>query len=421
MGTTKELRHQHCAVYADSKADKRSFIKDITAGNPPAGLEWTKKLEGAVFSSISLERFLEEEIIHEAKLLPREREQSLQSMSSGERKKALLQYLLEGKPDFLLLDNPFDNLDTDSQHRLRKQLQDNAGQVILVQLFSRIGDILPFIDHFGELQNGTLHWFRDKKELLTSLGTTDIQFAGQIPEALQPYDYREEVLVQLREVSVSYGERQVLDKVNWTVRKGEFWQLSGKNGSGKTTILSMITGDNPKAYGQDISLFGRKKGSGESVWELKHYIGYFTPAMIDRFRGYHSLENMLISGLTDSIGLYIRPSEAQQRLARAWLKLLGLWEERDLYFHELTRARQRLLMCARAMIKHPLLLILDEPTAGLDETGAALFTALTNKIARESDTAIIYVSHREEAGLDPGKVYVLEEGVHGSRGGIRNK
>ncbi len=197
--------------------------------------------------------------------------------------------------------------------------------------------------------------------------------------------------------------------------------MAGKNGSGKTTLLSMITGDNPKAYGQNIFLFGTRKGSGESVWDIKKNIGYFTPAMVDRFRGYHSLENMLISGLLDSIGLYIKPSQAQLRVAREWLALLDMEDKKDCYFHDLSLGQQRLIMCVRAMIKHPLLLILDEPTAGLDDASAALVVDLVNKMAAESQTTIVFVSHRKEPELKSHFVYQLELTPEGSVGKVMDK
>jgi molybdate transport system ATP-binding protein len=217
---------------------------------------------------------------------------------------------------------------------------------------------------------------------------------------------------------VAYGDTPILHAINWDIRPGEFWQLRGKNGSGKTTLLSMITGDNPKGYGQELILFGIKKGSGESIWDIKKKIGYFTPAMIDRFTGYHSLQNMLISGIMDSIGLYIKPTEVQIRLAGEWLALIGMRGMKETYFHDLSMGHQRLVMCVRAMIKHPLLLILDEPTAGLDDRSARLFVSLVNKIAEESKTAIVFVSHREEPGLQAKFEYELVESEKGSLGKV---
>ena len=138
--------------------------------------------------------------------------------------------------------------------------------------------------------------------------------------------------------------------------------------------------------------------------------------MTDRFRGYHTLLNMLISGLVDSIGLYIKPTESQVNLAVKWLALLGMEHKKNTYFHEINKGEQRLVMCARAMIKHPLLLILDEPTSDLDDQAAALVVALVNKIALESNSTIIFVSHREEPQLQPQFIYELQATSIGSIG-----
>jgi molybdate transport system ATP-binding protein len=227
-------------------------------------------------------------------------------------------------------------------------------------------------------------------------------------------------LVQFNNVSVSYEERCILKNINWQINKGEFWQLIGPNGSGKSTLLSMITGDNPKAYNQNLILFGRKKGTGETVWDIKAKIGYVNALMTHYFERRDTIENMVISGLNDSIGLYIKPSEVQIHLADEWLKLIGLYDQRKKVFVDLSAGKQRLVMIARAMIKHPPLLILDEPTTGLDDHDAMVFTTLVNKIAAETNTAIIYVSHRKESGLSPDFIYELLPNEEGSIGKIIN-
>ncbi|MEI7736859.1 MAG: ATP-binding cassette domain-containing protein, partial [Ferruginibacter sp.] len=197
-----------------------------------------------------------------------------------------------------------------------------------------------------------------------------------------------------------------------------FWQLIGPNGSGKTTMLSMIYGNNPKAYGQNLILFGKRKGTGESVWEIKEKIGYFSSAITLEFDRSDTLEQMIISGFNDSIGLYIHPTDLQIQRAAAWLQLLKMYEQRKQLFRNFSMAQQRLILIARAMVKHPPLLILDEPTAGIDDESAELFSALVNKIAAESNTAILYVSHRDEQGLAPKYIFELEPGTDGSTGKV---
>ena len=335
-------------------------------------------------------------------------------MSSGEQKKALLQHILKGNPDYIILDNPFDNLDVASQANLKQELQSISSDTSLVQLISRKFDVLPFIDSFFKLEGKDLIAFKEFQKV--SNDTRTYNFVGSIPPPIENLNYEEDALIELKQVNVSYFGKPILKNINWKIRKGEFWELRGKNGSGKTTILSIITGENPKGYGQELFIFGRKKGSGESVWDIKKRIGYFTPSMTDKFTGYHSVENMLISGLNDSIGLYTKPTEIQLRTAKTWLQLIEMWNYKDSLFNDLSMGQKRLVMCARAMIKHPILLIFDEPTAGLDDASATLFVGLVNKFAKESDTTVIFVSHRKEPNLHPDFIYELEIGEKGSTG-----
>lgn len=410
------MNKKHWAIFVDNTSRKDDLVDAILEQNAPPGFETLNHLKGYLFSKRVLERFIDKEDRHGTKLINADRAQALKSMSSGEQKKALLKHLLNLEPDFLIMDNPFDNLDVGSQEKLRQQLSEASEKIGIVQLISRKSDVLPFIDSFARLEGSHIHFYVDKSEALSTSHGPGLK--GEVPQAPYQYEIEDEVLIRLNKVCVSYGDKPILQNIDWTIKKGEFWELRGNNGSGKTTILSMITGDNPKGYGQDLRIFGHKKGSGESVWEIKKLIGYFTPSITDKFTGYHSVEHMIISGLTDSIGLYVRPTEIQLRLAKEWLQLIGLWQVKDKLFHDLTMGQKRLVMCARAMIKHPPLLILDEPTAGLDDSSAALFVTLVNKFAKESDTTTIFVSHRKETGLDPDYVYQLEMGAQGSKGKV---
>ncbi|NER10614.1 molybdate transport system ATP-binding protein [Muriicola jejuensis] len=378
----------------------------------PSGFEELEHKKGALFSTSEILRWMEEELRHDRKVLARETEQSLQSMSSGERKKALFRYLMEQQPEYLILDNAFDNLDRGSRDDLVGKITVLADSTSLIQILSRRSDLLPFIDKRARWEGGELMWLKHPEKE----GPGNDPFPTALPPAPETRVNTDPFLIELRDVSVSFGDRKVLDRITWKIAPGDFWELRGPNGSGKTTLLSLITGDSPKAYGQEIYLFGNRKGSGESVWDIKQHIGYITPSLTDRFRGYHTLEQMLISGLVDSIGLYTIPTEKQKDLAGSWLELLGLTESKNTYFHDLSKGQQRLVMCARAMIKHPLLLILDEPTADLDDHAAELVVHLVNKMATESHTAVLFVSHREEPELKPRGILQLNPTEAGSEG-----
>ncbi len=405
-------RLPHVALFTDSYSQKGALAKDILEGRIPKELSFLSGKKGAYFSNVRMEAFLEEEARHDRSEVNPGEGRALRTYSSGERKKALLWHILKDEPEFLILDNPFDNLDRSFQEVLRDQLEALSDHVLMIQFISRNSDILPCIRKRSFLEGDQILDFPDyiPREAIGGV----VLGAGRIPPPLSDPGELPEVLVRFRKVSVSYGKKPVLRDVDWEVRQGEFWELRGPNGSGKSTLITMITGDNPKAYGQQIECFGKPKGSGESVWDIKERIGYFTPAMTDRFRGYHSLEHMIISGLTDSIGLYTEPTELQKALAREWLEILGLKERSGALLCDQSPGIQRLIFCARAMVKHPPLLILDEPTAGLDDQAAALVVALIRKMAGESRTAIVFVSHRVEEGLVPQKVMELIPGSQGS-------
>ncbi len=262
-----------------------------------------------------------------------------------------------------------------------------------------------------------------KKENAKTFLETNPIFDMHIQKIILPNEYDENhfelnPLIKLNAISVQYNEKKVLNKVNWTINSGEFWQLVGPNGCGKSTLISIICGDNPQGYGQDLILFGKKKGSGESIWDIKRQIGYFTRAMIAQFKHVDTVENMIVSGLFDTIGLYTKPSEMQYDIAKSWIEMMGVGF-RNKTFPHLSVGQQRMVMVARAMVKHPPLLILDEPTIELDDENSILFIEMINAIVKEKKTAILYVSHRDEPNLKPDKIFELFPTNDGSVGIVR--
>lgn len=408
----------HWAIFTETSTPVRELLYSFLHGPYPKGFEILEHKKGVLFSTVEIARFIEEELRHDQKILTKNKAQSLQSMSSGERKKALFSHLLSQNPEYMILDNAFDNLDALSRKYFVETIEAIRNSVIIIQVLSRSSDLLPFIEHYASWHEYHLQLLETVPGVKKPPLDNPHNFDQPLPSSNKKSVYNHPTLIELCKVSVSYEDKPILDEINWRIAPGDFWELKGPNGSGKTTLLSLITGDNPKGYGQDLFLFGNKKGSGESVWDIKKQIGYVTPALTDRFRGYHTVENMLISGLVDSIGLYIQPTDAQKKLAAAWLSILGLEDKKDRYFHDLGKGQQRLAMCARAMIKQPLLLILDEPTSDLDDASAELVVRLVNKLGKESSTAIVFVSHRTEPGLCPQYLLELLPTEKGSKGNV---
>lgn len=377
-------------------------------------------LKGSLNSTITIEKLIDEERKHDRFLIQTSGNKSLESMSSGQQKKALLNYLIAQQPNFILLDDVYSNIDKETQLAITKTLTELSETTLLIQLFFRKRDMLPCIENVYSVngqncivQKQSVEEFQQNEDHTKN---TTHQF--KLPTHFSENHIDIDPLIELRSVSVHYEDKDVLDKVSWTICKGEFWQLVGPNGSGKSTMITMISGDNPKAYGQDMWLFGRKKGSGETIWDIKKQIGYFTPSLTQLFTHDDTVENMIISGLVDSIGLYTIPTDLQKDTAKQWMDMLGP-AFRNKSFQHLSIGQQRMVMVARAMVKHPPLLILDEPTIELDDENSRLFIEMVNAIAAEKQIAIIYVSHRDEENLQPDKVFELIPSAKGYTGIIR--
>ncbi|WP_318543217.1 ATP-binding cassette domain-containing protein [Marixanthotalea marina] len=403
--------HTHKAIYISNKDDKQQLIEWLMSGEL---LSDFKNKKGVLFSEITINKFIDEEVRHDHFYIATPNKKNLQTSSEGERKKALLNYLISQNPDYLVVDNVFGNLDTTSQQHIVNELTQLSLKIPIIQITNRKKEVLPFISQVYSWQGDSLVPITDLNNI-TDAKTNP--FVGALPKYVGPDFEAINPLVVFKNVTVRYGERTIVKDINWEIKKGEFWQLVGPNGAGKSTLLSMIFGDNPKAYHQDITLFGMKKGSGESVWDIKKHIGYFSSEMLRGFMRSETIENMILSGFYDSVGLYKYPSETQIAMAKQWLEILGMYHIKNKSFLFLSRGHQRLVLIARAMVKQPPLLILDEPTNGLDDADADLFCQLINKIATETPTAILYVSHRKEDQLlAPDFVYELIPSETGSVG-----
>jgi ABC-type molybdenum transport system, ATPase component/photorepair protein PhrA len=413
-------KQANIGIYLSNTANKKLIINSIMGNELLQRHIDLSVLKGVLHSTITIEKLIDEELRHDRFVIQTNENKTLESMSSGQQKKALLSYLIDQKPEYMVLDDVYSNIDKATQESITKSLGELSSNVLLIQLFFRRRDILPCIDSVYSVNENNQITLEETAEKFMLSTETNSQATHRL--TLPPHFSEQHIdidpLIQLNAVSVHYGEKKVLNNVSWTIKRGEFWQLVGPNGAGKSTIITMICGDNPKAYGQDMILFGRKKGSGETIWDIKRQIGYFTPNMIHQFTRDDSVENMIISGLLDSVGLYVVPTDLQKDTAKLWIDMLGP-SFRNKSFQSLSIGQQRMVMVARAMVKHPPLLILDEPTIEMDDENSRIFIEMVNAIAAEKQVAIIYVSHREEENLKPEKIFELVPTDLGSTGIIK--
>ena len=326
------------------------------------------------------------------------------SLSTGETRKVMLIRALVSQPDLLILDEPFDGLDADSVLILKNILIELVEQIPVVFVMNRLSEIPDYVSHLAYMDSGSLDHVVDRSnreadrdlQQLLHLKTTDLSIPKADPSQSVPLLDPAQPLVRMRELRVAYGDNVVFDHLDWQIKPGQHWQITGPNGSGKTCLLNLVTGDHPQCYVNDIFVFGFQRGHGESIWEIKQHIGYVSTALQWEYRVSISLRNVIISGFYDSIGLYQSATDSQKLIADEWLRLLGMNERADQPFNQLSYGDQRLLLIARAMVKHPNMLILDEPCLGLDDVNRQLVLALIEKICVASETTVIYVNHHSE-------------------------
>jgi molybdate transport system ATP-binding protein len=200
-------------------------------------------------------------------------------------------------------------------------------------------------------------------------------------------------LIQMKNATVKYGDHLILNGVTWTMKSGENWAIIGPNGAGKTTLLSLITGDNQQVYANDVYLFGKQRGTGESVWEIKEKIGVVSSEFQIHYRKQMSVLDVILSGYFDSIGLYRYATTTQTDKAIEWMDRLGISYLRKRRFDRLSDGEKRMVLVARSMVKGPMLLILDEPCQGLDPANRKTVLNLIEHIGQTLPTNLIYVTH----------------------------
>ena len=330
------------------------------------------------------------------------KDRGYRQLSSGESRKLILLSSLAEHPSSLIIENPYDGLDQKScrelDHALSKLDRLNASPLIIVTV-NNPGDIPHWCSHLAVMHQGRmiLQGQLGESSLLlqsTLAENSDSLLQLQIDET--EVNSTEDELVQLTNGCARYGEVEIFSNLNLSVNTGQHTLITGPNGSGKSTLLQMITGDNQNCYANELTIFGIRRGSGESIWELKKDMGIVSS---DLHRNHYIPGNPLqvvLSGFFDSIGIYRRFTSSQQQQAEHWLKMVGLYDKRRRPFRNLSYGEQRLCLIARALIKMPRLLILDEPTQGLDQANRNALLDFLETIATRNLSTILYASHRTD-------------------------
>ncbi len=332
------------------------------------------------------------------------------SLSSGELRKFQMAKALATNPRILILDNPFIGLDAQTRKDFRNLLETLTREtnMLVILVLSKRDDIPNFITHvlpvegLRLLPKMRLEEYRKQYAAISrpELSEKIKDWIADLPvrelKESDFYPHNGGEILRFRDVSIRYGERTILQPLNWTVHEGERWALSGPNGSGKSTLLSLVCADNPQAYACNIELFGHRRGTGESIWQIKKHIGYVSPEMHRAYLKDIPSIDVVASGLSDSVGLYVRPKPEQKQTCLDWMRVFGVDGVADKSFLQLSSGEQRLCLLARAFVKDPELLILDEPLHGLDDRNRSLVRQIIKQFCLRKHKTLVMVTHYQE-------------------------
>lgn len=316
-------------------------------------------------------------------------------LSNGEIRKSLLLRAVLRKPDMLMLASPYEGLDSQWRRELDKILLEISSDCSVILMVQRQRDWPDWIEKGFCLEAEKAPALIQKSELQQrdDHGGPSPLVPSELLHVSRDSVNDDEPLVEIRSLSIRYGERNILKDFAWSVEKGENWLVTGGNGLGKTTLMDVVYADHNQSYGQDLSLFGIKRGSGESVWDLRRFMGRVNVDTQRRIQNDQSVPAMVASGMEDTLGLR-RPLRSDERIrAQEWLELLGIGDLAKKYCHQLDYGDLRAVLMARALIKVPRLLILDEPSQGLSQDQHQRVIDVVGHILDHCACSVLYVTH----------------------------
>lgn len=326
-------------------------------------------------------------------------EKKINYLSSGELRKLLIINALCDNPDLLVFDNPYIGLDAMARSDFDEAVKDLSERgVSVVFLLCDPAEVPDYVDSIIEMHDCKIGFPITGKTEISSFLRQSCEDADdsvpELPAASAPRLHgRSDIVFSIKDGHAGYGDKVVFENFDWTIRRGECWALCGPNGSGKSLLLSMISADNPQGYSNQIIIFDRKRGSGESIWEIKDAIGYVCPEMQLYFQSRQPVREIIIQGMRNALDRYRKSTTEEQALADDWMDILGISHISDRKFSELSSGEQRLVMIARALAKQPELLILDEPLHGLDRHNKRRVKKIISRLIEINGFTLIYVSH----------------------------
>ncbi len=368
------------------RKDDTDFLDRIDPGTPARNFLKSPEDHMELIRALAMERVLA---------------QGYRQLSTGQSRKLLLLSQITRGKKLLIIQAPYEGLDIAGCRELDKALAHCHEMDIQLLITIHNPEDIPFwATHVGVLDRGAMVLSGTRKEVIEKVdqipGTADFKVSVRDLNITQRTMHSRRELVRLENGAAGYQGTLVFEDIDLTVNEGDHTLVTGPNGSGKSTLLQVIIGDHPACYRNDLSLFGIRRGTGESIWDLKQKMGIVSPELHRNYIVPGSTLDCVLSGLYDSIGLYTAPSPEDRSKGMAWLERIGLAHNARTSFRNLSYADQRLVLIARSLIKLPDLLILDEPTQGLDRANREAILDFLEQVAKEKLSTVLYVSHRQD-------------------------
>jgi molybdate transport system ATP-binding protein len=331
------------------------------------------------------------------------------TLSYGQRRRVLVARALAGEPRVLLLDEVFNGLDAASSRLLRAALERSpARSPAWILSTHRAVELPASVTHVAQVRAGRIVAAGPvgKDASKATAIAAKRRATTPMPQAAKRAAARSagEPLVRIRNANVFRDYRPVIRDLDWTLNAGEHWAVTGRNGSGKSTLLMMIYGDLHPALGGTVERRGVPFGTHIEAWKKR--VGFVSPELqAEHFRA-QSIEEIVISGRYASVGLNDAPTRADRRAAQHWLAFFGLEALAARRPGAVSYGQLRLALIARAMVRYPELLLLDEPFTGLDADLHDHVLTLVDQLAQGGTQIVMAVHH--EADIIPSVNRVLK-------------
>jgi len=320
------------------------------------------------------------------------------SLSTGEGRRIILLILWFSDRRIICIDDPYAGLDPEG-----KLMFSHALQTLLkkkVTLLVTGVEIQPpgFIDHVFYINNhraefaGKAHFFKNNY-LESSLTGNKIRLKKHVHEK---YDHSFRIAAEMKNITIQYDRKIIQKDFSWRINRGDKWMLTGPNGSGKSTLMSLICGDNPMAYAYELIVFDRVRGTGETIWDIKRPIGYFSSELQQFFPRSLTLFEAVLTGYSNHLVVRSDLTQDHYQQAEELIEAARITSFKMTPLYRLSFSQCRLALVCRALVKLPPVVILDEPCQGLDRQTTETVNRLVEAVCGDELNTLIYVTHQTE-------------------------